>query len=420
MGEALDSRRDEAAVIDEFGPPSVLELRDVPVPRPGPREVLVAVHAAGVGMWDAKLRDGTWAEDDVHFPKIIGIDGAGVIAEVGERVRRLHVGDRVWAYEFDTPKGGFYAGYVVVNMDHVGSMPSRLTMQQGGAGAATGLTALQGCVDHLELRRGETVMIFGASGAVGPLAVQFAARYRRTRVIAIVGSGRPSSSREARRRDRDRWTPARHGRPHQGGGARRARRGSRAGRQSGAQRIDRPGEDARTRGVPERGGAGTATTQARARDRVRRRREPNGVRRARTRGGRRGGHRADREGVPTHAGRGGSCACRTRPRRRTSRSEDSIAGRFGARPGRSNHRASTYGVRQHQDEVWRGAAPAKTRDGCRTGRRRRTAHNPEARCRAPAINPRRDAASSVSRSSTSSAGCALRAGRKSASTPRWT
>lgn len=175
----------KAAVIDEFGPPSVLELRDVPVPRPGPREVLVAVHAAGVGMWDAKLRDGTWAEDDVHFPKIIGIDGAGVIAEVGERVRRLHVGDRVWAYEFDTPKGGFYAGYVVVNMDHVGSMPSRLTMQQGGAGAATGLTALQGCVDHLELRRGETVMIFGASGAVGTLAVQFAARYRRTRVIAI-------------------------------------------------------------------------------------------------------------------------------------------------------------------------------------------------------------------------------------------
>ena len=175
----------KAAAIDELGPPSVLELRDVPVPRPGPHEVLVAVHAAGVGTWDAKIRDGTWAEDEVHGPKILGTDGAGVIAEVGERVRRLSVGDRVWAYEFDNPKGGFYAEYAVVDMDHVGALPSRLTMQQAGAGAATGLTALQGCVDHLELRRGETVMIFGASGAVGTLAVQFAARYRRARVIAI-------------------------------------------------------------------------------------------------------------------------------------------------------------------------------------------------------------------------------------------
>src|SRR5690349_18170581 len=95
----------EAAVIDEFGPPSVLKLRAVPVPRPGPQEVLIAVHAAGVGIWDAKIRDGTWAEDAVRFPLILGTDGAGVIAEVGERVRRLHLGDRVWAYSYDNPKG---------------------------------------------------------------------------------------------------------------------------------------------------------------------------------------------------------------------------------------------------------------------------------------------------------------------------
>lgn len=179
----------KAVVIEEFGAPSVLERRDVPVPRPGPREVLIALHAAGVGIWDAKVRDGSWAEEDIDSPKIIGVDGAGVLAEVGERVRRLSVGDQVWAYQFDNPKGGFYAEYVVADMDHVAPLPSRLTMQEGGAGAVTGLTALQGCVDHLELRRGETVMIFGASGAVGTLAVQFAAQYRRARVIAIA-SGR--------------------------------------------------------------------------------------------------------------------------------------------------------------------------------------------------------------------------------------
>lgn len=179
----------EAAVIDEFGPPSVFTLRAVPVPRPGPQEVLIAVHAAGVGIWDAKIRDGTWAEDDLRFPLILGTDGAGVIAEVGERVRRLHVGDRVWAYSYDNPKGGFYAEYVAVDMNQVGAKPAHLTMLAAGAGCVTGLTALQGIVDHLAVTQGQTVMVFGASGAVGTLAVQFAARFRRARVIAIA-SGR--------------------------------------------------------------------------------------------------------------------------------------------------------------------------------------------------------------------------------------
>lgn len=175
----------KAAGIDKFGPPSVVKLCTVPVPRPGPHEVLIAVHAAGVGIWDAKWRDGSWAEPDIHFPLILGLDGAGVIVEMGERVRRFHIGDRVWAYQYENPKGGFGAEYVVVDADHAGALPSSLTMLEGGTAAVTGLTALQGCDDHLGVRRGETVMIFGASGAVGTLAVQFVARYRRARVIAI-------------------------------------------------------------------------------------------------------------------------------------------------------------------------------------------------------------------------------------------
>ena len=177
----------EAVVIDRFGPPSVFTMRTVPVPRPGPREVLIALHAAGVGVWDARIRQGTWAEDDVRFPLILGTDGAGVIAEAGEQVNReqVNVGDRVWAYAYDNPKGGFYAEYVAVDLEHVGRLPPRLTMNEGGAGAATGLTALQGCDHHLQLREGETVMIFGASGAVGTLAVQFAARHAGARVIAV-------------------------------------------------------------------------------------------------------------------------------------------------------------------------------------------------------------------------------------------
>ena len=180
----------EAMAIDKFGPPSVLKRHTVPVPRPGPSEVLIALHAAGVGIWDAKIRDGEWADDDVHFPLILGTDGAGVIAERGEHVRRFDVGDHVWAYGYGNKKGGFYAEYVVVDADNVTALPKGLTMTEAGAGVVTGLTALQGVADHLDLRTGETVMIFGASGAVGTLAVQFAAKYRGARVIAIASGAK--------------------------------------------------------------------------------------------------------------------------------------------------------------------------------------------------------------------------------------
>src|SRR5687768_9842604 len=75
----------KAAAIDRFGPPSVLMLHTVAVPRPGPREVLIEMHAAGVGVWDASIRDGSWAEGDKQFPLILGTDGAGVIVETGTR-----------------------------------------------------------------------------------------------------------------------------------------------------------------------------------------------------------------------------------------------------------------------------------------------------------------------------------------------
>lgn len=180
----------EVVAIDKFGPPSVLTPRTMPVPRPGPTEVLIALDAAGVGIWDAKIRDGSWAEGNVEFPLVLGTDGAGVIVEKGERVRRLAIGDRVWAYAFGSEKGGFYAEYVAVDVDKVAPVPSHLTILEAGAGAVTGLTALQGIADHLDVRRGERVLIFGASGAVGTLAVQFAARYRRARVIAIASGSK--------------------------------------------------------------------------------------------------------------------------------------------------------------------------------------------------------------------------------------
>jgi NADPH:quinone reductase len=182
----------KAAAIDQFGPPSVLTLHELPVPRIGPSEVLIAVHAAGVGYWDARIRDGSWAEGRVRFPLVLGTDGAGTVVAKGTRVRRLRIGDRVWASQYMNPKGGFYAEYVTVDADSAAPAPASLDLLQAGAGAVTGLTALQGIDDVLGVRRGETVLVFGASGAVGTLAVQFAKR-RQARVIGTA-SGRAAAA----------------------------------------------------------------------------------------------------------------------------------------------------------------------------------------------------------------------------------
>ena len=172
----------KAAAIDRFGPPSVLTMHELPSPEPGPNEVLIALFASGVGVWDADIRKGWWPEGKPKFPLVLGTDGSGIIAKRGARVRNFSEGDRVWAYEFINPKGGFYAEFVAVNSKNVGLVPKRLNLLQAGAMTVTGLTALQGIDVHLRVKATDTVLVFGASGAVGSLAVQFAKR-RGARVI---------------------------------------------------------------------------------------------------------------------------------------------------------------------------------------------------------------------------------------------
>lgn len=179
----------KAAAIDRTGPPSVLKLHTLPMPEPAPHEVVIALNASGIGVWDADIRKGWWPSGRPKFPLVLGTDGAGTVAAKGSRVRRFDVGDRVWAYEFTNGKSGFYAEYVAVNADHVGKVPRRLDLLQAGAAAVTALTALQGTDDTLQLRRGETVLVFGATGAVGTMAVQFARR-RGARVIATASGNK--------------------------------------------------------------------------------------------------------------------------------------------------------------------------------------------------------------------------------------
>ena len=175
-----------AATIDHGGNPDVLSLHIVPVPELGANEVLIATDTAGVASWDASIRQ----DPDVygirrHLPLILGTDGAGLVAAVGSAVQGYKIGDKVYAYSFDNPKGGFYAEYVAVAADHVGHVPESLSLREAGAIGTTGLTAIQGIDDALHLKSGDTVIIHGAAGGVGTLAVQFA-KLRGARVLATV------------------------------------------------------------------------------------------------------------------------------------------------------------------------------------------------------------------------------------------
>ena len=168
-----------AVALDKFGGPEALKIQDLPIPEIEAQEVLIQVEAAGVGAWDQYEREGGFVEItgiEPRFPYVLGTDGAGTIAAVGEDVSRFKEGDRVYAAQLVNPKGGFYAQYAAVNADNASLIPGNLSTEQAAVLASDGLTALTGLEKVLGLKSGESLMVFGASGGIGHLAVQLAKR----------------------------------------------------------------------------------------------------------------------------------------------------------------------------------------------------------------------------------------------------
>ena len=166
----------KAIVQDEYGSPDVLELRDIDIPEIGDDEVLVRVHAAGVGRDVWHVMTGLpypirLAGYGLRAPKnpVIGSDVAGVVETVGKDVSRFQPGDEV----FGIGKGS-YAEYVCAREDKLAPKPTNLTFEQAGVLAIMGSTALQALRDHAKVRQGQEVLIIGASGGVGTFAVQIA------------------------------------------------------------------------------------------------------------------------------------------------------------------------------------------------------------------------------------------------------
>src|SRR5829696_998917 len=166
----------KAIVQDTYGSPDVLELRDIDIPEIKDEEVLVHVHAAGVGRDVWHVMAGLpypirLAGYGLRAPKnpVIGSDVAGVVEAVGKDVSTFQPGDEV----FGIGKGS-YAEYVCAQEDKLAPKPENLTFEQAAVVAIMGSTSLQALRDHGKARPGQEVLIIGASGGVGTYAVQIA------------------------------------------------------------------------------------------------------------------------------------------------------------------------------------------------------------------------------------------------------
>lgn len=179
----------KAAVVNHFG--ADLTIEEILVPSIEPDEVLIRVQYADVGAWDPWELDGVFNElfqerygIKPSLPYTIGFDGAGTIVAIGDAVEQLSVGDSVYADRHINPKGGFYAQYVSIRASNVARIPEKLSFKEAGALPVDAVTALIGLEDTLRISRGESLLIFGATGGLGHIALQFAKRMG-ARVFAV-------------------------------------------------------------------------------------------------------------------------------------------------------------------------------------------------------------------------------------------
>jgi len=175
----------KAIRVKEFGGPEVMHLEEVPDPKPGPGQVVVRIHAAGVNPVEVYIRAGTYARKP-SLPYTPGTDGAGTIESVGQGAARFRSGDRVYTAG---SLSGTYAQYALCEESAVFPLPAHVSFAQGAAMHVPYATAYRALFLRAQARPGETVLINGASGGVGIATVQIA-RAAGLRVVGTAGSDR--------------------------------------------------------------------------------------------------------------------------------------------------------------------------------------------------------------------------------------
>ena len=155
---------------DRFGPPSVLQLQQLPHPALKPDEVLVKVQAAAINPSDVKNVSGNM--EHTTLPRTPGRDFAGVVVEGSEKL----IGTEVWGTGGDVgfTRDGSNAQYIVLPKNAVCPKPRNLSMQEAGAVGVTYVTAWLSIIDAAQLSADETLLVIGATGGVGSAAIQIA------------------------------------------------------------------------------------------------------------------------------------------------------------------------------------------------------------------------------------------------------
>jgi NADPH:quinone reductase-like Zn-dependent oxidoreductase len=165
-----------AIAIDKFGGPDELKLREVEPPLVGPNDVRVRVAAAGVNPGDARVRTGMLAPFVPHFfPLVLGFEGAGTVELVGPAVADFEVGQEVFgSFSRDFVRDGAYAELSTASARSIAHKPPELSFEIASVLTAGAVTAVQLIESAIQLKRGETLLVHGASGAVGSAVVQLA------------------------------------------------------------------------------------------------------------------------------------------------------------------------------------------------------------------------------------------------------
>ena len=146
--------------VHQFGPPEAMILERIPRPDPGPGEVLVHVHAAGVGPWDGWIRAGKSALPQ-PLPLTLGSDLSGTVAAVGSGISEMAVGEKVFGVT-NTQFLGAYAEYAVASAGMLAKKPGSLSYVEAASVPVVAVTAWQGLFDQARLEAGQTVVIHGA------------------------------------------------------------------------------------------------------------------------------------------------------------------------------------------------------------------------------------------------------------------
>lgn len=166
----------KAVRITRFGGPEVMKVEEIARPVPAPDEILVKVYASGVNPVDWVVRQGgnDFLKPLLTLPMTLGWDAAGIVEEIGSEVSSFKPGDAVYGIPNFPGTQGSYAEYLAAKAGQFALKPRRISFNEAAGVPLAGLTAWTGIFEHGKLKAGQRILILGASGGVGSLAVQFA------------------------------------------------------------------------------------------------------------------------------------------------------------------------------------------------------------------------------------------------------